>query len=67
VVCGTSALPTLETVVTEDVRVHAGQRFTADHHPGHQPAPSQSSEILLTSAFAGRNPLLAAYHRKLIP
>ncbi|MGH8900910.1 MAG: S-adenosylmethionine:tRNA ribosyltransferase-isomerase [Egibacteraceae bacterium] len=78
VVCGTSALRTLETVATEDDRVHAGQGFTRlIITPGHRFRACdafltnlhrpKSSEMLLTSAFAGRKPLLAAYQRELIP
>jgi S-adenosylmethionine:tRNA ribosyltransferase-isomerase len=65
-------------VTTGDGRVHAGQGFTRlIITPGHRFHACdafltnlhrpKSSEILLTSVFAGRKPLLAAYQRELIP
>jgi len=78
VVCGTSALRTLETVTGADGRVPAAAGFTQLHIvPGHRFSACdafltnlhrpKSSELLLTSAFAGRELLLAAYQRELIP
>jgi S-adenosylmethionine:tRNA ribosyltransferase-isomerase len=78
VVCGTSALRTLETVTGADGRVPAGTGFTQLRiTPGHQfnacdafltnlHRPT-SSELLLTAAFAGRESLLSVYQRELIP
>jgi S-adenosylmethionine:tRNA ribosyltransferase-isomerase len=78
VVCGTSALRTLETVTGEDGRVPAATGFTRlTIAPGHRFRACdafltnlhrpKSSELLLTAAFTGREPLLAVYQRELIP
>ncbi|MGO4612686.1 S-adenosylmethionine:tRNA ribosyltransferase-isomerase [Nocardia sp. 2YAB30] len=78
VVCGTSALRTLETVAGEHGRITAATGFTTlTIVPGHQFLAvdafltnlhrPKSSELLLTSAFTGREPLLDIYARELIP
>jgi S-adenosylmethionine:tRNA ribosyltransferase-isomerase len=78
VVCGTSALRTLETVTGADGRVLAATGFTQLHiTPGHEFRAcdafltnlhrAKSSELLLTCAFTGREPLLSVYERELIP
>ncbi|MFF7454648.1 S-adenosylmethionine:tRNA ribosyltransferase-isomerase [Kitasatospora sp. NPDC008115] len=77
-VCGTSALRTLESVTGEDGRVPAATGFTRLRIvPGHRFHACdgfltnlhrpKSSELLLTSAFTGRAPLLDVYRRELIP
>ena len=78
VVCGTSALRTLETVAHEDGRVLAATGFTRLRiTPGHRFRACdafltnlhrpKSSELLLTAAFTGREPLLEVYRRELVP
>jgi S-adenosylmethionine:tRNA ribosyltransferase-isomerase len=78
VVCGTSAMRTLETVAKEHGRLTAATGFTTlTIVPGHQFLATdafltnlhrpKSSELLLTSAFTGRDPLLNVYTRELIP
>jgi S-adenosylmethionine:tRNA ribosyltransferase-isomerase len=77
-VCGTSALRTLETVTGADGRVPAATGFTRLRiTPGHRFHACdafltnlhrpKSSELLLTSAFTGREPLIEVYRRELIP
>ncbi|PJN27983.1 S-adenosylmethionine:tRNA ribosyltransferase-isomerase [Kitasatospora sp. CB02891] len=78
VVCGTSALRTLETVTGPDGVVSEGSGFTQLRiTPGHRFRACdafitnlhrpRSSELLLTSAFTGREPLLDVYRRELVP
>ena len=78
VVCGTSALRTLETVADEDGQIPAATGFTELRIiPGHRFRACdafltnlhrpKSSEMVLTCAFTGREPLLEVYRRELIP
>ncbi|MEU1287747.1 S-adenosylmethionine:tRNA ribosyltransferase-isomerase [Kitasatospora sp. NPDC005856] len=78
VVCGTSALRTLETVTGADGVVSARRGFTRLRiTPGHRFRACdafltnlhrpRSSELLLTSAFTDREPLLDVYRRELVP
>jgi S-adenosylmethionine:tRNA ribosyltransferase-isomerase len=76
-VCGTSALRTLETVVDKNGLLWPQQGFTQlTITPGHRFGACdafltnlhrpRSSELVLTSAFAGREPLLAAYRDEIV-
>lgn len=77
-VCGTSALRTLETVVDDDGLLWPQQGFTRlTIAPGHRFRACdafltnlhlpRSSELVLTSAFAGREYLLQAYRQEIVP
>ncbi|WP_202638033.1 S-adenosylmethionine:tRNA ribosyltransferase-isomerase [Bailinhaonella thermotolerans] len=79
VVCGTSALRALETVTDErGGRVWPGSGWTnLIIGPGHRPRSCdsfltnfhlpRSSELRLTAAFTGRQPLLDLYREEVIP
>jgi S-adenosylmethionine:tRNA-ribosyltransferase-isomerase (queuine synthetase) len=77
-VCGTSALRTLETVADDTGLLWPQQGFTQlTISPGHQFRACDafltnlhrpmSSELVLTAAFAGRELLLETYHHQIIP
>jgi S-adenosylmethionine:tRNA ribosyltransferase-isomerase len=77
-VCGTSALRTIETVADDNGRVWPGSGFTELRiTPGHRFLACdafltnlhrpKSSELLLTAAFAGPKELLDVYRKELVP